>query len=279
MFPLANRCTFPERPLAAARLSWRLVGFLTLALLALGGCVLPPQTAPVPPPADEIASKQRFDRAQANLAEGLKRYEAGAYEEAMKNLLLALDSGVLTVAQQVTARKHMAFIHCLNGREAACKDEFQKVLSLDSKFELPPAEAGHPIWGPVFKSLRAESEARKPRFPLQLQLPSILAPSVANQRINEGMTAYDAGEYPKAIKSFQDALKESLSDSEQIRVRKYLAFSYCLTNRGSLGRTEFEKILKLKPDFVLDPAEAGHPSWGPSFRAVKAKMKSAAAKK
>ncbi|HEX9392527.1 MAG TPA: TssQ family T6SS-associated lipoprotein [Usitatibacteraceae bacterium] len=272
----ADHRIHPDGEAEPAYASWRLLGSAVFALMVLAGCVLPP-TTPAGPSSDEAARKQRFDRAQLNLGDGLKRYETGAYDEAIKNFLLALDSGVLTVPQQVTARKHMAFIHCLGGREAACKDEFQKVLALDSKFELPAAEAGHPAWGPVFKAVKNEGEARKPRFPLLL--PALLAPSVADQRINEGMTAYDAADYNKTIKSFQEALKESLSDSEQIRVRKYLAFSYCLSNRGSLGRAEFEKILQLKPDFNLEPAEAGHPSWGPSFRAAKSKQKPNPAKK
>ncbi len=275
MFLPANHCFLPDCQKPAW--PWPRLCLALVLVLGLGGCVLPPQSATIPPPSDETARKLRTERAQTYLNEGLKRYEGGAYDEAMKNFLLALDSGVLTVPQQIAARKHMAFIHCLGGREAACKDEFQKILSLDGKFELPPAEAGHPAWGPVFKSLRADVEPRKPRF--QLQLPTILGPSVAEQRTSEGMAAYDGGDYPKAIKAFQDALKESLSDSEQIRVRKYLAFSYCLSNRSSLGRAEFEKILKLKPDFELERAESGHPSWGPSFRAAKSKLKPLPAKK
>ena len=81
----------------------------------------------------------------------------------------------------------------------------------------------------------------------------------------------------KAIKAYQDALKETISDEDKIRATKFSAFSYCLSNRPSLCRAEFEKLLLLKPDFDLEPAEAGHPSWGPSFRTVKNKQKAAAA--
>ena len=275
MFPSAIRRVYPVGSTKPAYLVLRLLGPAAFTLLVLAGCALPPSITGGSS-IDDVANKQRFERAQLNLNDGLKRYDAGAYDEAMKNFLLALDSGVLTVPQQVMARKHMAFIHCVSGRESACKDEFQKVLALDARFDLPPAEAGHPSWGPVFKTVKNEGETRKSRFPL---LPALLAPSVADQRIGEGMASYEAADYSKAIKSFQDALKESLANSEQIRVRKYLAFSYCLSNRSALGRAEFEKILQLKPDFDLEPAEAGHPSWGPSFRAVKSKQKPVPAKK
>ena len=227
--------------------------------------------------ADEVAKKERFERAQVNLNDGLKRYEAGNFDDAMKKFLLALDSGILTIPQQINARKLMAFIHCASNRESACKDEFQKILALDAKFDLPQAEAGHPSWGPVFRVVKGEGETRnKVRFPA---LPAFVGPSVAEKRMSDGMTSYEAGDYNKAIQTFQDALKEPIAETEQIRARKYIAFSYCLTNRGALGRAEFMKILKLKPDFVLDPAEAGHPSWGPSFRAVKSKQKQIPAKK
>jgi Tfp pilus assembly protein PilF len=275
MFPFADKCVHAPDPAKPAHLAWRLIGPVAVLLLVLAGCVLPP-TISGGISADEAAKKERLERAQLNLNDGLKRYDAGAYDDAMKNFLLALDSGVLTVPQQITARKHMAFIHCLGGRDPACKDEFQKIMALDAKFELPPAEAGHPSWGPAFRVVKGDTETRKSRFPL---LPALLSPSVAEQRINDGMTSYDAADYNKAIQSFQEALKEPLAESEQIRVRKFIAFSYCLTNRSALGRAEFEKILQLKPDFELEPAEAGHPSWGPSFRTVKAKQTPIPAKK
>ena len=277
MFPNAYQHAHPAGSIKPGYPLWSAVGLSVLALLALAGCALLPPAISGGTSANDVAQKARFERAQLNLNDGLKRYDAGTYDDAMKNFLLALDSGALTIPQQVLARKNMAFIHCISGREAACKDEFQKILVLDSKFELSPAEAGHPAWGPVFRVVKGEGETRKPRlFPL---LPALLAPSIADQRIGEGMTSYEAADYKKAIKSFQEALKEPLADSEQIRVRKFLAFSYCLSNRSSLGRAEFEKILQLKPDFDLEPAEAGHPSWGPSFRSVKFKHKPIPAKK
>jgi tetratricopeptide (TPR) repeat protein len=249
-------------------------------LLMLAGCAL--QTAPDAngPSAEEIARKDRNNRALTYLGEGQKRYDAGAYDEAMKNFLLAVDSGVLTIAQQITARKQMAFIHCVMGRESACKDEFQKILALDAKFDLPPAEAGHPSWGPVFRTLKSEGEIRKSRFPsLPSLIPSVPTPTVAERRAAEGKEAYEAADYNKAIKSYLEALKEPLVDSEQIRIRKFLAFSYCLTNKSALCRAEFEKILQLRPEFDLEAAESGHPSWGPSFRLVKSRQKPAPAKK
>jgi len=46
-------------------------------------------------------------------------------------------------------------MHCVSGRTAACREEFRKALTMDPDVELSPAEAGHPTWGPVFRSVKA----------------------------------------------------------------------------------------------------------------------------
>ncbi len=251
----------------SGRLARLELGIVTCIVLALAGCA-PPAVRTGPSPED-IARQQRLERAQGSFNDGLRQYDAGNYDDALKNYLLALDSGVLTVEQQVDARKHLAFIHCLSNREANCKEEFQKAFALDSKFELSAAEAGHPAWGPVYRVVRTELEFRRSGR----SLPQPTPPTPGELAIKEGMTEYDGGDYNKAIRAFQNATKESYSVAERVKAHKYIAFSYCLSNRAALCRTEFEKIFTIQPDFDLEPAEAGHPSWGPSFRAVKAKQK------
>ncbi len=46
-------------------------------------------------------------------------------------------------------------MHCAGNRVVPCREEFRKALTVDPELELAPAEAGHPIWGPVFKSVKA----------------------------------------------------------------------------------------------------------------------------
>ncbi len=246
--------------------------FLSIA----AGCAAPPQKS-AGPTAEEIAKQQRTERAQANLADGLKKYDSGSYEEAISNFLLALDTGLLTVPEQLIARKHMAFVHCLSGREANCKEEFEKVITLDPKFDLAPAESGHPIWGPIYRLTKTEYELRKSGRALPA---AAVKPLTAGEKlVQEGMKNYDDADYSKSIKSFQDALKETLTVANQITAHKLMAFSYCLTNRTTLCRAEFEAIFKIDENFDLAPAEAGHPAWGPSFRTVKAKRKPVLPKK
>jgi Tfp pilus assembly protein PilF len=88
------------------------------------------------------------------LAAGLKQYDDGEYLPAAKSLQSALDQG-LADKDKVNAHKHLAFIHCSQGRNGACREEFRKALAIDPSMNLAPAEAGHPAWGPIFRSLKA----------------------------------------------------------------------------------------------------------------------------
>ncbi len=87
------------------------------------------------------------------LSAGLKQYESGDYEESAKNLQGAIDLGVAE-KERANAHKHLAFIHCSSNRVGQCRDEFRKALAIDPALELAPAEAGHPVWGPIFRSLK-----------------------------------------------------------------------------------------------------------------------------
>jgi Tfp pilus assembly protein PilF len=94
------------------------------------------------------------NRGEPALAVGLKQYEDGRYPESLKTLQSAMDQG-LSDRDRVRAHKHVAFIHCVSNRERACREEFRKALRVDPDMELAPAEAGHPVWGPIFRSVKA----------------------------------------------------------------------------------------------------------------------------
>jgi len=87
------------------------------------------------------------------LAAGVQVYESGRFADAASYLQRSLDLGV-EGEDQVTAHKYLAFIHCAAGRESQCKEEFRRALALKPTFELGLAEAGHPTWGPVFRSVK-----------------------------------------------------------------------------------------------------------------------------
>jgi Tfp pilus assembly protein PilF len=104
---------------------------------------------------------------------------------------------------------------------------------------------------------------------------SLFEPENAGQDFAVGVRSYEGGDYDLAITMLQRAFQEGLSvKDDQLTAYKYLAFSYCVTDREKLCRDSFKKALDLDPNFDLKPAEAGHPIWGPVFRSVKGKSSS-----
>ncbi|HEX5092818.1 MAG TPA: TssQ family T6SS-associated lipoprotein [Burkholderiales bacterium] len=88
--------------------------------------------------------------------------------------------------------------------------------------------------------------------------------------LSAGVKYYEEGKYADATRQLQSAIKQGLSQSDEVRAHKYLAFINCVSDRVSACRDEFRKALRIDPGMELSPAEAGHPIWGPQFRAVKA---------
>ena len=109
---------------------------------------------PLPP---HVPSKSEQD-----LDKGIRSYEDGEYKTSAKQLQAALDLGLDAARDRARAHKYLAFIACVSGRKKACRDEFNKALDADPKFDLEPAEAGHPIWGPVWRSVKT-ARAVKPK--------------------------------------------------------------------------------------------------------------------
>jgi Tfp pilus assembly protein PilF len=94
--------------------------------------------------------------------------------------------------------------------------------------------------------------------------------SKGEQALDAGLQQYDAGDYTAAQKSLQGALEAGLGPKDHVNARKHLAFMHCASGRQAQCREEFRKALEIDPQLELAPAEAGHPGWGPVFRAAKA---------
>jgi len=246
-----------------------LVAWLAAAAAAsLPACSLVQKApAPIEAPAARITEDELRVRAQESLALGLREYHLGNYAEALRSLKASLDHGLLPKTEQSNARKHLAFIHCVSQREPQCRDEFRKALEIDSGFGLAPAEAGHPIWGPVYRSVRKELAAAAAREPaLFARSPR----SVAEQLLDKGMASYEAGDFEAAVKLLQSAVKERLrSKDDRVNALKHSAFSLCLLKRYEPCHKEFMRIFEVDPEFDLTTAEAGHPSWGHVFASAK----------
>jgi Tfp pilus assembly protein PilF len=121
---------------------------LTLAaalvlVLSLAGCA-----APTPPRGLTELLAQPGERA---LLDGMRAYDDGQYAAAEIALRQALDLGLASARDRAGAHKLLAFIQCTSERIAACEDEFRAARAADPGFTLGRAEAGHPLWGPVYR--------------------------------------------------------------------------------------------------------------------------------
>jgi len=119
---------------------------LVMALALLAGCSSRPMLG---------ISRTIGTASNKDLAAGIRAYENGDYEESERLLKRSVDEGLTFQRDEITARKYLAFTYCVTNEERKCREQFRKVLELDTRFELDKSEAGHPVWGPVFRSTRS----------------------------------------------------------------------------------------------------------------------------
>jgi Tfp pilus assembly protein PilF len=93
-------------------------------------------------------------RGESYLNSGIRNYEEGRFAEAADNLRDAVRAG-LSEPNEVIANKYLAFIACSQKRERHCRAYFRRVLEIQPNYELSALEAGHPMWGPTFRALKA----------------------------------------------------------------------------------------------------------------------------
>ena len=125
--------------------------WVPVVVAVLSGC----ESATIKAIREDFRSLFQTHKGAPDLASGIRQYENANYAEAARLLQSALDQG-LAREDQVRAHKYLAFIHCVSGREQRCRDEFRAALKIDPSFELAASEAGHPIWGPAFRSVKGQ---------------------------------------------------------------------------------------------------------------------------
>lgn len=127
----------------------RRVALVALAWAAvLAGCA-----APKPPPSGLAELLER--PAERALVEGLRAYDDGQYAQAEAALQRALAAGLASGRDRASAHKLLAFIACTSERPAACAESFRAARAADPGFVLDRSEAGHPLWGPVYRQVLA----------------------------------------------------------------------------------------------------------------------------
>ena len=124
---------------------------VVLSVLVLAGCAMGSHKSNVSP---------AQHKGENILTSGINKYDDGNYVDAIVNLQDALSHG-LSTDDQIRAHKYMAFAYCVSGKQVSCRDEFKKAVELNPALELSPSEAGHPTWGPVFKSVKGKKPETK----------------------------------------------------------------------------------------------------------------------
>lgn len=141
--PSLPRSPRAPRPLPARAPSRPRAPALLLALL-LGGCAAP---KPAPSGLAELLERP----AERALVEGLRAYDDGQYPQAEAALQRALAAGLASGRDRASAHKLLAFIACTSERVAECEAAFRAARAADPAFALNRSEAGHPLWGPVYR--------------------------------------------------------------------------------------------------------------------------------
>jgi len=122
----------------------RRLALASAACLFLAACAQPP---PAPVGLLDVSGRP----AEKALLDGLKAYDDAQYDSAERLFRQALALGLASVKDRAEAHKRLAFIHCAAGRLDPCQAEFRAARREDPAFALDRAEAGHPVWGPVYR--------------------------------------------------------------------------------------------------------------------------------
>lgn len=120
-----------------------LAAIVAVAAALVAGCV----AAPAEPGLTTLLERP----AERALYEGMRAYEDGQYGNAETALRHALARGLGHPRDRATAHKLLAFIQCTSERLAGCEQDFRAARRADPGFALSRAEAGHPLWGPVYR--------------------------------------------------------------------------------------------------------------------------------
>jgi len=119
---------------------------LAFAAGLLAACV---QAPPAPVGLLDVSGRP----AERALLAGLKAYDDAQYEPAERLFKEALAAGLASPRDRAEAHKRLAFIDCAAGKLGECEAEFRLAREADRAFALDKAEAGHPVWGPVYRKL------------------------------------------------------------------------------------------------------------------------------
>ena len=121
------------------------VWVMTLALAVLAGWAAPMHSAGL----SDVIERP----AERALLTGMRAYDDAQYAQAERALNTALHSGLASPKDRASAHKLLAFIYCTSSRMGDCEASFRAARQADPAFTLSRSEAGHPLWGPVYRKV------------------------------------------------------------------------------------------------------------------------------
>lgn len=113
-----------------------------------------------------IASEPKPD-SETSLSTGMKLYEAGDYNGAIRHLQNATRNWKGSKPDHVKVMKYIAFSYCLSGRKTLCRRNFIRALKIDPGFNLDAGEIGHPLWGPEFERAKGSLQTKAANHPVK----------------------------------------------------------------------------------------------------------------
>ena len=123
-----------------------------LAALAMFTALTACETVPQQPPVGLTDLTER--PAERALMGAMRAYDDADYPTVERQANEAMKLGLRSSRDIATAHKLRAFVYCTSNRIDACEAEFRAARAADPAFELSHAEAGHPVWGPVYLKSR-----------------------------------------------------------------------------------------------------------------------------
>lgn len=145
--------TDPEGPAGGSRPRVpATAAFMFCAALAAAGCATqaPGPSTPTLTPAPSLADLMQRPAERA-LVDGIRLYDDAQYAQAEAQLRKALAAGLADARDRASAHKLLAFITCTTERMTDCAAQFAAARAADPLFQLSRSEAGHPVWGPVYR--------------------------------------------------------------------------------------------------------------------------------
>ena len=128
--------------------------FLVDAAIGSGSTVAGSSSSKTPPADPQVKAEQL-------LTEGIELYDKGDYKGAIRKLMLARDAAANPSITQQSSLKYLAFSYCITGQKPLCRAQFASLLLAAPDFQLGRGEAGHPLWGPVFKDATKDAKNEK----------------------------------------------------------------------------------------------------------------------